>query len=150
MYSGYDLIIMAPGDVNIEAVPPPHKAGRVEDPRIYLAAERHVSGLGSDLAGTDGFWVPDRPVRSPDPRDRGCGSDAGTFASADDFTLARVHHDLFRGGRLPGLRLALPRVHPGRWKPAVANPSVSTRTPLVMAAILVLVGLVMAAHILTL
>ncbi len=31
---------MAPGDVNLEAVPPPPKAGRVEDPRIYLAAER--------------------------------------------------------------------------------------------------------------
>src|SRR5271157_311928 len=72
----------------------------------------HVSGLGSDLAGTDGFWIPDRPVRTADPRDRGCGSDAGTFPSADDFTLARVHHDLFRGGRLPGLRVALPRVHP--------------------------------------
>ena len=37
---GYDLIIMAPGEVKIEAMPPPHKAGRVEDPRIYLAAER--------------------------------------------------------------------------------------------------------------
>ena len=32
---------MAPGEVKIEAMPPPHKAGRVEDPRIYLAAERH-------------------------------------------------------------------------------------------------------------
>ena len=32
----------------------------------------------------------------------------------------------------------------------MANPSVSTRTPLAMAAILVLVGLVMAAQILTL
>ena len=31
-----------------------------------------------------------------------------------------------------------------------ANPSVSTRTPLIMAAILALVGLVMAIHILTL
>ena len=28
MYSGYDLITMAPGEVKIEAMPPPHKAGR--------------------------------------------------------------------------------------------------------------------------
>ena len=55
MYSGYDLITMAPGEVKIEAMPPPHKAGRVEDPLIYLAAERAFLAWVRTLLALMGF-----------------------------------------------------------------------------------------------
>ena len=150
MYSGYDLIIMAPSDVNIEAVPPPHKAGRVEDPRVYLAAERtFLAWVRTSLALMGfGFLIArfglliretEAVVHMPEH------SHQPTISPWLGFTMICF-------GVVVCLvePRATRRVHPGALEAGMANPSVSTRTPLVMAAVLVLVGLVMAALILTL
>jgi putative membrane protein len=149
VYSGYDLIIMAPGDVKIEAMPPPHKAGRVEDPRIYLAAERtFLAWVRTSLALMGfGFLIArfglliretEAVVQMPEH------SHQPTISPWLGFTMICF-------GVVVCLVSALRyRAYIQALEAGMANPSVSTRTPLAMAAILVLVGLVMAAQILTL
>ena len=149
MYSGYDLIIMAPGEVKIEAMPPPHKAGRVEDPRIYLAAERtFLAWVRTSLALMGfGFLIArfglliretEAVVQMPEHSHR------PTISPWLGFTMIcfGVVVCLVSAVRYCAYIQAL--------EAGVAKQSVSTRTPLVMAAVLVLVGLVMAALILTL
>ena len=150
MYSGYDLIIMAPGDVKIEAMPPPHKAGRVEDPRIYLAADNgtFLAWVRTSLALMGfGFLIArfglliretEAVVQMPEHSHR------PTISPWLGFTMICF-------GVVVCLVSALRyRAYIQALEAGMANPSVSTRTPLAMAAILVLVGLVMAAQILTL
>ena len=140
---------MAPGDVNIEAVPPPQKAGRVEDPRIYLAAERtFLAWVRTSLALMGfGFLIArfglliretEAVVQMPEHSHR------PTISPWLGFTMICF-------GVVVCLVSALRyRAYIQALEAGMANQSVSTRTPLAMAAILVLVGLVMAAQILTL
>ena len=149
VYSGYELIIMAPGEVKIEAMPPPHKARRVEDPRIYLAAERtFLAWVRTSLALMGfGFLIArfglliretEAVVQMPEHSHR------PTISPWLGFTMICF-------GVVVCLVSALRTARTSRaLESGIANPSVSTRAPLAMAAILVLVGLVMAAHILTL
>ncbi|MGA7500519.1 MAG: DUF202 domain-containing protein [Isosphaeraceae bacterium] len=149
VYSGYDLIIMAPGEVKIEAMPPPHKAGRVEDPRIYLAAERtFLAWVRTSLALMGfGFLIArfglllretEAVVQMPEHSRRPTISPWLGFTMICFGVVVRLVSALRYRAYIQALEAGM------------ANQSVSTRTPLAMAAILVLVGLVMAAQILTL
>lgn len=129
-------------------MPLPEKPRPVEDPRIYLAAERTflawirtslaLMGFGFLIArfaflirATDMSGMPSEPHRAVfSPR---LGFAMVTFGVAVSVVALARHfkyiHDLGQG---------------------VANPRLDPRMPLVMAAILTLVGLAMAVHLLTL
>jgi putative membrane protein len=149
VYSGCDVIMIPSGDVNIEAVPPPGKAGRVEDPRVYLAAERtFLAWVRTSLALMGfGFLI----------------ARFGLLIRETE-VLVQMAERPHRPTISPWLGFAMVclgvivclvsavryRAYIRALETGVANPSVSTRAPLAMAAILVLVGLAMAAHILAL
>ncbi|MBV8309437.1 MAG: DUF202 domain-containing protein [Planctomycetaceae bacterium] len=140
---------MAPSDVNIEAVPPPHKAGRVEDPRVYLAAERTflawvrtslaLMGFGF-LIARFGLLIRETEIVVQMP----AHSHRPTLSPWLGFTM------ICFGVIVCLVSVLRYRAYIRALQTGMVNPSISTRAPLVMAAILTLVGLVMAVHILTL
>ncbi len=148
MDSEYRPIIMQTSDLNVEAVRPP-KAGRVEDPRVYLAAERtFLAWVRTSLALMGfGFLIArfglliretESVVQMPEH------THPPTISPWLGFSMICF-------GVMVCLVSAIRyRAYIQALESGMANPSVSTRAPLVMAAILALVGLVMAAHILTL
>jgi len=141
--------MVSAGDVNIQAEPLPGKGRRVEDPRVYLAAERTflawvrtslaLMGFGF-LIARFGLLIRETEVVVQMPEH----SHRQTISPWLGFTMICF-------GVVVCLVSALRyRAYIQALQAGVANPSVSTGTPLVMAAILALVGLVMAAHILAL
>lgn len=139
---------MAAGEGNSEATPPP-QARRVEDPRVYLAAERTflawvrtslaLMGFGF-LIARFGLLIRETEVMVQMPEH----SHRPTISPWLGFTMICF-------GVIVCLVSALRyRAYIQALQAGVANPSVSSRAPLIMAAILALVGLVMAAHILAL
>jgi len=141
--------MVSSGDVNIQAEPLPGKGRRVEDPRVYLAAERTflawvrtslaLMGFGF-LIARFGLLIRETEVMVQMPEH----AHRPTISPWLGFTMIcfGVVVCLVSAVRFRAYIQAL--------QAGVANPSVSTGTPLVMAAILALVGLVMAAHILAL
>ncbi len=141
--------MVSSGDVNIQAEPLPQKGRRVEDPRVYLAAERTflawvrtslaLMGFGF-LIARFGLLIRETEVVVQVPEH----SHRPTISPWLGFTMIcfGVVVCLVSAFRYRAYIEAL--------QAGVANPSVSTRNPLIMAAILALVGLVMAAHILAL
>ncbi len=136
-------------DLKTASEPSPGKVGRVEDPRVYLAAERTflawvrtslaLMGFGFLIARfallirETGVMVPlpeqsHKPAISP-----WLGFTMICFGVAVCLVSALRYRRYIRA-----------------LEAGTANPSVSTRTPLIMAAVLTLVGLFMAVHILTL
>ncbi len=141
--------MLSSGDVNIRAEPLPGKGRRVEDPRVYLAAERTflawvrtslaLMGFGF-LIARFGLLIRETEVvvQMPEHAHR------PTISPWLGFTMICF-------GVVICLVSALRyRAYTQALEAGMDNPSMSTRTPLVMAAILALVGLVMAARILTL
>src|SRR5271165_1772671 len=134
-------------DVNFETVPLPGKAGRVDDPRVYLAAERTflawvrtslaLMGFGF-LIARFGLLIRETEVVVEVSQH----AHRPTISPWLGFTMIcfGVVVCLVSAVRFRAYIQAL--------QAGVANPSVSTRNPLIMAAILALVGLVMAANIL--
>lgn len=147
--SGCDVIMIPSGDVNIKAVPPPGKAGRVEDPRVYLAAERtYLAWVRTSLAlmgfgfliARFGLLIRETEVVVPMPE----RSHRPTISPWLGFAM------ICSGVLVCLVSVVRYRAYIQALESGVANPSVSTRAPLAMAAILALVGLAMAIHILTL
>jgi len=147
--SGRDVIMLSSGDKNIRTEPLPVKGRRVEDPRVYLAAERtFLAWVRTSLALMGfGFLIArfglliretEVAVAIPDHAHR------PTISPWLGFTMIcfGVVVCLVSALRYRAYILAL--------EAGVANPSASTRNPLIMASILALVGLVMAVHILAL
>ena len=141
--------MVSSGDVNIQAEPLPEKGRPVEDPRIYLAAERtFLAWVRTSLALMGfGFLIArfglliretEAVVQMPEHSHR------PTISPWLGFTM------ICFGVVVCVVSALRYRAYVQALEAGVANPSVSTRTPLAMAAILVLVGLVMAAQILTL
>jgi putative membrane protein len=141
--------MVSSGEVNTRAESLPGKDRRVDDPRIYLAAERTflawvrtslaLMGFGF-LIARFGLLIRETEVAVAIPEH----AHRPTISPWLGFTMICF-------GVVVCLVSALRyRAYIQALEAGMANPSVSTRTPLVMAAILVLVGLVMAAHILAL
>jgi putative membrane protein len=136
-------------DVKNRVDPLPVKGRRVEDPRVYLAAERtFLAWVRTALALMGfGFLI----------------ARFGLLLRETEVVVQISEHShkpsispwlgftMICFGVVVCLVSALRyRAYIRALEAGMANPSVSTRTPLVMAAILTLVGLVMAAHIMTL
>jgi putative membrane protein len=135
--------------VNTLAEPRPENDRRVEDPRIYLAAERTflawvrtslaLMGFGF-LIARFGLLIRETEVvvRMPEHAHRLTISPWLGFSMICFGVVVCLVSSL-------RYRTYIQALESGR-----SNPSVSTRAPLVMAAILALVGLVMAALVLML
>ena len=135
--------------MNDDAEPRPEKDRRVEDPRVYLAAERtFLAWVRTSLALMGfGFLIArfgllmretEVAVRIPEHSHQLTISPWLGFSMICFGVVVCVVSSLRYRAYIQALEAGM------------SNPSLSTRAPLVMAAIMALVGLVMAAHILML
>jgi len=139
--------MLSTGDMNIRGEPLSKNGRRVEDPRVYLAAERtFLAWVRTSLALMGfGFLIArfglliretDVVVQPPEHAHR------PTLSPWLGFTM------ICFGVVVCVVSALRYRAYIQALEAGVANPSVNSRNPLIMAAILALVGLVMAVHIL--
>ena len=122
----------------------------VDDPRVYLAAERtflawvrtsvSLMGFGFVIARF-ALWTREYEL---------LGRSAAVACPARSLDLARVWHGLCRRLRLPSWRLLRHRDYVRDLERGVANPPLHDQDSMILAGILALVGMAIAIHILLL
>jgi putative membrane protein len=139
---------MDQGKSTVEPTSIPQRAGPVDDPRVYLAAERtFLAWIRTSLALMGfGFLIARFAflVREAE----GLGALPGSRHSVVSPWLGFVM--VCFGVAVCLVSLVRHQAYIQALEAGVANPRLKARAPLVLAGILALVGLAMAVHILTL
>ncbi len=139
---------MDPGKPSAESTSSPAQSRPVDDPRVYLAAERtFLAWVRTSLALMGfGFLIARFAFLIREAEEMGTlpGSRRPVVSPWLGFVMVCF------GVAVCLVALARHRAYIQALEAGVANPPLKARTPLVLAAILALVGLAMAVHILTL